>query len=128
MSISTRSYKIGGDTIIGKGYTGDTKHDKASFKHSIEWHLKEIKEIKRPKNLINFCLHSSFETSCVQCVFRPALGCVRTLRSTLRSTLRRVELLFYSNFQTFYFYLKIHTGGCFEHGFGLFGPKMAELE
>ena len=59
MGISTRSYKtglnilfeyfhiktglMGGNTILGKG-----------FKHSIVWHLKEIKEIKRPKNLIIF--------------------------------------------------------------------------
>jgi hypothetical protein len=54
MGISTRSYKTGGD-------------DKASFKHSIVWHLKEIKEIKRPKNLIIFqnklcmlCISTSF--------------------------------------------------------------------
>jgi hypothetical protein len=55
------SYKTGGDTILG-----DTKHDKASFKHSIEWHLKEI---KRPKNLVTFCFHSSFKTNSVCCVF-----------------------------------------------------------
>ena len=56
------------------------KSVKISFKHSIEWHLKEIKEIKRPKNLITFCFHSSFKTSCVCCVFRPAAGCLRTPR------------------------------------------------
>jgi hypothetical protein len=68
--------------------TGDTKHDKASFKHSIEWHLKEI---KRPKNLNTFCFHSSFKTNFVCCVFRPAAGCARTLR--------RVELLFSAIFK-----------------------------
>jgi hypothetical protein len=54
----------GGDTIHSNKQTGLmsiwtrslTKHDKdkgkASFKHSIGWHLREI---KRPKNLVIFC-------------------------------------------------------------------------
>ena len=36
---------MGGNTILGKGYS--VKSVKISFKHSIVWHLKEIKEIKR---------------------------------------------------------------------------------
>jgi hypothetical protein len=80
MGISTRSFHSSFKTSKTRNDITHSKHVKTSFKHSIEWHLKEIKEIKRPKNLITFCFHSSFKTSCVCCVFRPAAGCVRTPR------------------------------------------------
>jgi hypothetical protein len=97
MGISTRSFQFQGK-CKGNSFQS-VKSVKISFKHSIEWHLKEIKEFKRPKNLITFCFHSSSKTSFV---IRPAAGCLRALKL--------VELIFFSRFQTFYYSPKVHTG------------------
>jgi hypothetical protein len=49
---------MGGNTILGKG-----------FKQSIVWHLREIKEIKRSKNLIIFLFTFVFQNKlCMLCI------------------------------------------------------------
>jgi hypothetical protein len=72
MGISTRTYKtglMGGDTILGKGKVYSVKSVKISFKHSIVWHLKEIKEIKRPKKSDHFLFTFIFQNKlCMLCI------------------------------------------------------------